>query len=149
MIVDLACDVENVIKDVADYFKTSVGINSSYVKPSLQIAYDHANNDNLGDQIKERDTKIAYANKLYDKSKYIGDRSVARSYLKDHRSITTDLSSDIRTTGIYDKESKEYLPALVVYARDKHGDITGGQHILLDKDTKAKADISVKRNPLA
>ena len=45
-------------KDAADYLKSSVGIYSSYIKPSLQIANDHANNDNLGDQIKERDAKI-------------------------------------------------------------------------------------------
>ena len=47
-----------------------------------------------------------------------------QKYLKDHRVIITDLSSDIRTTGIYERSKKGYLPALIVYARDKDGNVT-------------------------
>lgn len=142
---DLVADVRKMsFKDSADYLKSSVGIYSA-MRPSLQVVYEHANNDSLQDQIKERDAKIAYANKLYGKAKYIGDKSIANGYLKDHRGIIVQLSPDIRTSGVYDQESKEYLPAVLAFARDKHGNITGGQHIMLDKDTHAKADISIAK----
>jgi len=133
-------------KEAADYLRSSVGMsNSSSFKPNLQLVHDHANSDSTKEYIQEKDAKIRYANKLYDKSKPIGDRSIASNYLKDHRSITCKLSSDIKTTGIYDQSKKEYLPALIAYARDADGNITGGQHLLLNKETKGKADTSVPK----
>ncbi|MDC0864330.1 AAA family ATPase [Rickettsiaceae bacterium] len=133
-------------KEAADYLRSSVGMsNSSSFKPNLQLVHDHANSDSTKEYIQEKEAKIRYANKLYDKSKPVSERSIASNYLKDHRSITCKLSSDIKTTGIYDQSKKEYLPALIAYARNKEGDITGGQHLLLDKETKGKADIEVPK----
>ena len=114
-------------------------------KPNLQLVYDHANSETTKEYIQEKNAKISYANKLYNQAKPIGDTSVASGYLKEHRGIACKLSPDIKTTGIYDHNKKEYLPALIAFARDKEGNITGGQHILLDKATNAKAAIDVPK----
>jgi hypothetical protein len=133
-------------KEAAEYLKTSVGMTTNAdFKPNLQLVYDHANSETTKEYIKEKNAKISYANKLYNQSKPIGDKAVANRYLQEHRNITCKLSPDIKTTGIYDHNKKEYLPALIAYARDKDGNITGGQHILLNKETNAKADIDVPK----
>ena len=133
-------------KEAAEYLRSRVGMsNPVSFKPSLQLVYDHANSDSTKEYIQEKDAKIRYANKLYDKSKLISENSIASAYLKDHRGITCKLSSDIKTTGIYDQNTKEYLPALVAFAKDAEGKVTGGQHILLDKKTNGKAEIEVPK----
>ena len=133
-------------KESCEYLRSSVGMSSSTsIKPNLQLVYDHANNDYIKDHIQEKDAKIRYANKLHAKSKLVSDNSIAAGYLKNHRNITCNLASDIKTTGIYSKEKQEYLPALVAFARDKDGNITGGQQIFLDKETTNKIDIAVPK----
>ena len=146
-IFSLVQDAKNTsFKEAAEYLKSSVGMTTNTdFKPNLQLVYDHANSETTKEYIKEKNAKISYANKLYNQSKPIGDRSVANGYLKEHRGIACKLSSDIKTTGIYDHNTKEYLPALIAFARDKEGNITGGQHILLDKATNAKAAIDVPK----
>ena len=146
-IFSLVQDAKNTsFKEAAEYLKSSVGMNTNTdFKPNLQLVYDHANSETTKEYIKEKNAKISYANKLYNQSKPIGNKAVASSYLKEHRSISCKLSSDIKTTGIYDHNTKEYLPALIAFARDKEGNITGGQHILLDKATNAKAAIDVPK----
>ncbi len=133
-------------KEAAEYLRSRVGMsNPVSFKSSLQLVYDHANSDSTKEYIQEKDAKIRYANKLYDKSKLISENSIANTYLKDHRGITCKLSSDIKTTGIYDQNTKEYLPALVAFTKDSEGKVTGGQHILLDKKTKGKAKIAIPK----
>lgn len=146
-IFSLVQDAKNTsFKEAAEYLKSSVGMNTNTdFKPNLQLVYDHANSETTKEYIKEKNAKISYANKLYNQSKPIGNKAVASSYLTEHRSISCKLSSDINTTGIYDHNKKEYLPALIAFARDKEGNITGGQHILLDKATNAKAAIDVPK----
>ena len=146
-IFSLVQDAKNTsFKEAAEYLKSSVGMTTNTdFKPNLQLVYDHANSETTKEYIQEKNAKISYANKLYNQSKPIGDRSVANGYLKEHRGIACKLSSDIKTTGIYDHNTKEYLPALIAFARDKEGNITGGQHILLDKATNAKAAIDVPK----
>lgn len=46
---------------------------------------------------------------------------------------------------IYDRQDKLYRPALVAFAKDKDGRVTGGQQILLDRKTNSKADISIPK----
>ncbi len=46
---------------------------------------------------------------------------------------------------MWDTHSKEYYPALIAFARNKDGNITGGQSIYLNKDTNNKADIEVNK----
>ncbi len=41
--------------------------------------------------------------------------------------------------------SKQYYHALIAFARNKDGNITGGQSIYLNKDTNNKADIEVNK----
>ena len=133
-------------KDSADYLKSSVGMSSSTIRPNLQLVYDNDSADATKAHLQEKAAKIKYANKLYEKSKPLGSKSVASNYLQDHRGINFHkLSQDIKTTGIYDKSQDQYLPALIAYARDKDGNITGGQYTLLDKDTKGKADTDIQK----
>jgi len=135
-------------KDAADYLRGHVGMSLSNTKPNLQLVRDHANSDLTIDRIKSsqeeerlNEKKQAYSTKLYERSKDIGEKSVAHRYLTITRNINVDLGDDIKTAGIYERSKKGYLPALLAYARDVDGNITGGQHLLLDKSTNGKANI--------
>ncbi|MBY0580223.1 MAG: AAA family ATPase [Rickettsiales bacterium] len=137
-----ACD----FKAAAEYLRRIVGIQSS----NLSLVHDHKNSDLTQKYIKERQTeeraakaKQALVIKLYDQAKNIGDRSVAHRYLTQKRGITCEVGIDIKTTGI--KNQNQYLPAIVAFARNEQGVITGGQQILLDKVTGGKADVDIAK----
>ena len=83
--------------------------------------------------------------KLYARSVAIEESSVASKYLKDHRFIDCKVESDIRQANIYINGQNYYLPALVAFSRDKAGEITGYQQILLDRKTSNKANIPVPK----
>ncbi|QWB86753.1 RecBCD enzyme subunit RecD [Rickettsia parkeri] len=97
--------------------------------------------------------KIKRAIGLYEKSdsiKYSMPNNVAKRYLSEHRGIEKiltgyQLSNDLRTDMMWDSNSKQYYPALIAFARNKDGNITGGQSIYLNKDTNNKADIEVHK----
>ena len=114
------------------------------------------------EEARENNQKQEQVIKLYDRSKGIGDQSIAYRYLKNVRGIDCQLGEDIRTAGIYVKNQNDietdgvhnikanttgdkgkYYPALVAFARNKEGKITGGQQILLDKNSAKKADLAV------
>lgn len=135
-------------KEASDYLRSITGINSN---PHLKIAYDHENSDFTKKALdakesleKENKAKQQMVSKLNTRSKEIGDKSVARRYLA-KRAITCHLSEDIKTTGIYTNEQNKYYPAILVFARNVHGDITGGQQILLDKASYTKANIDIPK----
>ncbi|WP_024547316.1 DUF7146 domain-containing protein [Rickettsia gravesii] len=72
------------------------------------------------------------------------DGDIAKQYLNKYRkleSVLEKLGKDIRTNEMWD--SKQYYPA--AFARDKKGNITGGQSIYLNKETANKADIEVNK----
>ncbi len=46
---------------------------------------------------------------------------------------------------MWDSTSKQYYPALIAFARNDNGAITGGQTIYLDQVTGAKANIEVNK----
>lgn len=114
------------------------------------------------EEARENKQKQEQVIKLYDRSKEIGDQSIAYKYLKDARRIDCQLGEDIRTAGIYVKNQADtetdvidnikaninenkgkYYPALIAFARNKEGEVTGGQQILLDKNSAKKADLAV------
>ncbi len=81
---------------------------------------------------------------------YSTNNNVARQYLGKHRGIEIilenfQLSGDLKTNMMWDNGSKQYYPALIAFARDQEGRITGGQSIYLNKETGAKADIAVNK----
>ena len=82
---------------------------------------------------------------LYNRSKDIEQGSVAARYLAEQRNINCDLGSDIKTASILDRNSQKKLPAIVAFARDSSGKITGGQQILLDPKTINKADVEIPK----
>ncbi len=97
--------------------------------------------------------KIQRANSLYDKSdslKYSMPNNIARKYLIEHRGIETvltkyQLSNDLSTSVMWNSTSKGYYPALIAFARNTEGKITGGQTIYLNKETATNADIAVNK----
>ncbi len=97
--------------------------------------------------------KIKKAEILYEKSdalKYVMPNHVVKRYLSEHRGIKAvltryQLSDALRTNMMWDSLSKQYYPALIAFARNKDGNITGGQSIYLNKDTNNKADIDVNK----
>ncbi|MCC8399434.1 MAG: toprim domain-containing protein [Rickettsia endosymbiont of Platyusa sonomae] len=85
-------------------------------------------------------TRIKYVQTQYSNStpvQYLGDHVVGK-YLSEHRGIKTathKLSPDLRgVMMMWDSPSKMYRSALLAFARDCEGTITGVQAIYLDKD---------------
>jgi Ti-type conjugative transfer relaxase TraA len=138
-------------KECAEYLRSLVGMSSSNTT-NLYLAHSHETNDKYVDYHKANAEeqaiearKIKHANNLYEKAKGIGSRSIAKAYLSEVRGIECDPGSDIRTTGILDKGLNQRLPALIAFARDSGGNITGGQQILLDSNTYNKANVLIPK----
>jgi Ti-type conjugative transfer relaxase TraA len=141
-----ACD----FKAAAEYLRRECGLQSLNSGGSLKLVHDHNNSDLTEKYIKERQAeeraakaKQMFVTNLHDRAKDIGDRSVAHRYLTQRRGITCEVGVDIKTTGI--KNQGQYLPAIVAFARNEQGVITGGQQILLDKRTGGKADVDIAK----
>jgi len=154
-----SCD----FKAAAEYLRRACDMQSG----TLSLVHDHNNSDLTEKYIKERQAeekaakvKQALVIKLYTQAKNIGDRSVAHRYLTQKRGITCEVGLDIKTTSIYsqsnhttkdglaqsaEKNPGEYLPAIVAFARNSHGVVTGGQQILLDKITGGKAAVDIAK----
>jgi Ti-type conjugative transfer relaxase TraA len=141
-----ACD----FKAAAEYLRRECGLQSLNSGGSLKLVHDHNNSDLTEKYIKERQAeersakaKQMFVTNLHDRAKDIGDRSVAHRYLTQRRGISCAVGEDIKTTGI--KGQNQYLPAIVAFARNEQGVITGGQQILLDKRTGGKADVDIAK----
>lgn len=149
-------------KGATEYLKSQFGIgDSTGGKGShLHLVENNRNTEMTAKYIaeqekaaKETELKIARANRLYNRSKPVRESSIAHKYLSDVRNIDCDLSNDIKTAGIAhftedntkDSKGRKYLPALISFARDKRGHITGGQQIALDKHNARKAEISLPK----
>jgi Ti-type conjugative transfer relaxase TraA len=151
-------------KGAAEYLRQSVGIEASS-GTHLKLVHDHSNRDLTEKHIKAKieEERVAKAKaeqveKLYSRAKDIGNKSIAYKYLTKHRGLdltrnnpSNALSSDLKTTGIYaasekgSSEKGKYVPALVAFARDAGGNVTGGQQIFLDKTNANKADIAIPK----
>jgi hypothetical protein len=142
-------------KGAADYLRHSLGIvptiGNSIINSHLQLVHDHANSNITAKYIKDKQLeerenkqKQDLVNKLVQRSKDITENSVAFRYLASTRGIVCTLGNDIKTAGVYSAEKNRYLPALIAYARDEQGNITGGQQILL-KASGLKADITTPK----
>ena len=92
----------------------------------------------------EQKKKIEFAKKLSEQSQSIKG-TLAEKYLKEHRGIVMDnYPDDIRShSGIYSKINGKTLPAMLVIARDKSGEIRAVQATYLDKSTAQKVDKSI------
>ncbi|HJD59025.1 MAG TPA: toprim domain-containing protein, partial [Rickettsia endosymbiont of Ceroptres masudai] len=136
------------------YLQDMVG---SSTNKSKDIAVNSAANKNqpIKTQTEQESeiVKIKKAAILYEKSdalKYAMPDHVAKRYLSEHRGIKEvltryQLSDALRTNLMWDSNSKQYYPALIAFARNKDGNITGGQSIYLHKETNNKADIDVNK----
>lgn len=158
-------------KESVSYLQDRLGITPNKMRSNLQMVNDHVISDRYVEHCKRVDkenseeiVKIRKAEELYTKSKEIELSSTAGQYLVQTRKIDIDLvkedelshdrlnddgisrnslSQDIRTTNVYEKSVKRKVPALVAFARNAKGDITGGQQILLDSKTNNKADVDI------
>ena len=154
-------------KGAADYLRRNVGMepgNNSH----LQLVDDHSNRDLTAKHIKARaeeerinKAKAEQVEKLYARAKDIGNESVAHKYLTKHRGLDVNiaLSADIKSTGIYVRSNIDgditeeaigskkgkYLPAIIGFARDTDGNVTGGQQILLNKTSGHKANVDIPK----
>ena len=137
------------------YLQDMVGIsnNSKLLEDKIKEQFDQKVK-NQDQQAKYAEiSKIKRAEELYEKSDsiiYMMPNNVAKKYLSEHRGIEKiltgyQLSRDLRTNMMWDSNSKQYYPALIAFARNKDGNITGGQSIYLNKDTNNKADIEVNK----
>jgi Ti-type conjugative transfer relaxase TraA len=140
-----ACD----FKQSIEYIKEQIG---NYRQTSLQLVTDHDVSNKYIDHLNQikrdqavRAAKARITQDLYNRSKDIEKGSVAARYLAEARGINCDLSADIKTTSILDLASGKRFPAIVAFARDESGTITGGQQLLLDPATASKADVEVPK----
>lgn len=143
----------------------------------LSIVSDHNNWDRVTSHVKERREELKqqkkkeeYVGKLWNRSKAVGNASIAYKYLDQHRVINCDVGDYVKTTGVSVKknisrsieaikgdkvfgvdseiestEGSKYYPALIAFAKDMDGNITGGQQIILDRNTYGKANIAVPK----
>ncbi|KJW03826.1 toprim domain protein [Rickettsia argasii T170-B] len=137
------------------YLQDMVGIsnNSKLLEDKIKEQFDQKVK-NQDQQAKYAEiSKIKRAEELYEKSDsiiYMTPNNIAKKYLLEHRGIKKiltgyQLNNDLRTNMMWDSNSKQYYPALIAFARNKDGNITGGQSIYLNKDTNNKADIEVNK----
>jgi Ti-type conjugative transfer relaxase TraA len=136
-------------KQSVEYIKEQIG---NHRQSSLQLVSDHDVSNKYIDHLSQvkRDqaaqtAKARITQDLYNRSKDIGKGSVAARYLDEARGINCDLSADIKTTSILDLASGKRFPAIVAFARDSGGTITGGQQLLLDPANASKADVEVPK----
>jgi len=145
-----ACD----FKEAADYLREIVGINNN--RDSNIVNFHNLNDryiDHHKEKLKEKAEEIALAKKtetLYAKSKEILYTCTAARYLVKIRKIDFNFSrdkigEDIRTTTIYEPSIQKTLPAIVAFARNQDGEITGGQQLLLSSNPLGKANVDTPR----
>ena len=136
-------------KDAAEYLRGIVGMKNT---TSLKLVHDHRNSNEYGDRHKAKlheeqiaKQKIKVTSDLVARAKEINHKNVAYRYLREVRNISCELGGDIKTTGIYDREAGKSFPALIAFARDEGGNITGGQRLLLDGKSGGKAKVDVPK----
>ena len=145
-----ACD----FKEAADYLCEIVGINNN--RDSNIVNFHNVNDryvDHHKEKLKEKTEEVASAKKtetLYAKSKAILYTSTAARYLVktrklDFAAFQEKIGDDIRTTTIYEPSIQKTLPAIVAFARNKDGEITGGQQLLLSSNPLGKANVDTPR----
>jgi phage/plasmid primase-like uncharacterized protein len=134
-------DIFDLVKDIkACDFKTA----ADYLRGVLGIERELGTGVNRLAQDRENLQKQAIVDKLVQRSKDITKGSIAFKYLTETRGVNCALGDDIKTAGIYTHEKNRYLPAVIAYARDENGIVTGGVQIILN--TKGlKADIDVPK----
>jgi Ti-type conjugative transfer relaxase TraA len=132
-------------KTSAEYLRGVVGGVASTNNSHLRLVQTHDNSNITEKYIKEQKAKQIVVNKLLASSKVIEAGAVAHRYFTQIRSITCDLGNDIKTTSIYEKETNRHLPAVVGFARDAGGNITGGVQILLDGKKGNKAGVTTPK----
>ena len=136
-------------KTAAEYLRGVVGMKST---GNLRLVYDHNNSNQYIDHLKAKrleeqidKQKVKVTSDLLLRAKEINHKNVAYRYLREVRNISCELGGDIKTTGIYEKEAGKSFPALIAFARDEHGNVTGGQRLLLDGKSGSKAKVDVPK----
>ena len=136
-------------KGVVAYLRDTLGISGS---SHLRLVHDNEAGDKYVHYYKQINqnkalelAKIRKAENLYNRSVNIEKDTVPYKYLSEARNITCNLGSDVKTCLIFDKFLNKKLPAIVAFARDASGNITGGQQVLLDPKLGQKADIPVPK----
>ena len=136
-------------KEAAEYLRGVVGMGST---SSLRLVHDHSNSNEYVDRLKTKkleekieSAKLKVTFDLVARAKEINHKNIAYRYLREQRNITCELSEDIRTTGIYEKAVGKSYPALIAFARDESGNVTGGQRLLLDSKTYGKAKVDIPK----
>jgi len=136
-------------KTAAEYLRGVVGMKST---GNLRLVYDHNNSNEYVDRLKAKrleeqidKQKVKVTSDLLVRAKEINHKNVAYRYLREQRNISCELGGDIKTTGIYDREAGKSFPALIAFARDEGGNVTGGQRLLLDGKSGGKAKVDVPK----
>ncbi len=136
-------------KGVVAYLRDTLGISGP---THLRLVHDNEAGDKYVDYYKQVNqdkalelAKIRKAENLYNRSINIEKNTVPYRYLSEARNITCNLGPDVKTCLIFDRFLNKKLPAIVAFARDASGNITGGQQVLLDPKLGQKAAISVPK----
>ncbi len=136
-------------KTAAEYLRGVIGMENT---GNLQLVHDHNSSDKYASYQKAKKfeeklekQKLKVISNLQVRAKEINHHNVAYRYLREERNITCDLGSDIKTAGVYERSVGKSFPAVVAFARDESGNITGGLQILLDSKTGNKAEIDIPK----
>jgi Ti-type conjugative transfer relaxase TraA len=136
-------------KTAAEYLRGVIGMENT---GNLQLVHDHNSSDKYASYQKAKKfeeklekQKLKVTSNLQVRAKEINHNNVAYRYLREERNITCDLGSDIKTAGVYERGVGKSFPALIAFARDESGNITGGLQILLDSKTGNKAEVDIPK----
>ena len=136
-------------KTAVEYLRGIVGMEST---GNLRLVHDHNNSNEYADRLKAKkleekieQQKVKVTSDLLLRAKAINHKNVAYRYLREQRNISCELGEDIKTVGIYEREAGKSFPALVAFARDEGGNVTGGQRLLLDGKSGSKAKVEVPK----
>ncbi|MCC8399436.1 MAG: toprim domain-containing protein [Rickettsia endosymbiont of Platyusa sonomae] len=139
-----------------EYLQDMIGIPNKD-KAALDIELDKFYKHTIEQEQKAKDVefaKLKFVQSQYENSatvKYSIPEHVARTYLSEHRGIKTvltndQISPDIKTIMMmWDSSSKKHHPAILAFARDSKGTLTGVQAIYLDHNTGYKANVLVDK----
>ncbi|MBL9029373.1 MAG: toprim domain-containing protein, partial [Caedimonas sp.] len=121
----------------------------AYVAEALRVAPERSPHQGSrtppSSEKAEEARRLDRVNRLLESSRPL-EGTLTERYLREHRGIQGELSSDLRfIPRAWHSGAKAYYPALASLARDSYGTVTALQLVYLDVETSNKADVDLKK----
>ena len=142
------CDFKEAASLAKEWLNLSKQKANSYDDIQLQERYTK-NIENKEREQKDLAQKQAKVRNLQKRAKPLTKKALAAQYLQEARGLGAamleHLPEDLKTAGAWQHALQKNMPTLLAFARNSEGEITGGQQIILDPETKDKAKLEVNK----